>query len=150
MFALCALAGTVNAQNPVFLKIRAILAEKHPEVNFNEKLIAYSAWTLDDQESRKTNADFGKTTGIFRVARLKGGRMGMVGVSVCLDASKATALTTLSYDGVTELIVIDFADLRRELKGAPANMIFDAEGRELYRGLSSGQVFEAVNNLITR
>lgn len=142
--------GTVSAQNPLYLKIKAVLAEKHPEISTTDKLIAYCAWHLDDQDSRTINANFGKTTGVFKVAKLAGGTRGMIGVSVCVDASKATALTTLNYDGVTELIVIDFADLRKELKGAPRNMIFDSGGMELYRDLQGGQVFEAVNNLITR
>jgi hypothetical protein len=143
----CLVSG---AQNPLYLKIRQILVEEHPELSLNDKLIAYTAWSLEDAESRALNQGFDDVYGIYQVAKLKGGAKGLIVVSIHLDGTDATAATTLYHDGAKKVILIDGSRLRQELKGAPANMVFDSAGREVYRNLSTADVRASINKLITR
>ncbi len=148
---LCLLSfSVIQAQTPLFNKIKTLLQEQYPAIDVSDKLIAYNTWQLEDASTREKNEDFDKAHKIYHRAKLKGGTKGIVVVSVLTNGSLATAKTTLAYDGCLMLIPLDFGDLRKELTGAPQNMVFDAEGQEVYRNLEAGQVAASINKLITR
>lgn len=152
LFLLCLLCLGLGAgaQNPIFLKIKEILIAEHPEIALNDKLIAFNSWSLEDVEGRERNKSFDNVYDIYEWAKLKGGKKGLVVVSIHQDGSTPTASTTLYHDGIRKLILISGQSLKEVLRGAPSNMVFDSEGNEVYRNLQTDEVRGSVNKLITR
>lgn len=145
------LSGSLlQAQNPVYEKVTSLLKKNYPEVDLNNKVLSYNAWSLNDESARAFNQELDKVTNIYQSAKLKGGKNGMIGVSIVLDGADATANTTLRYDGVQYLLQLNAADLHDLFPGAPLRATFDAEGNEIGRNTADGQLFQFINGLITR
>ena len=144
------LCGTGLAQNPLHTRILELIRTQYPNISTTDKLIAYNAWGLEDQQGRDRNQSFDKAVSIYANARLKGGLKGLLVVSLCTDAAKGIAATVLEADGIARLLVLDKNDLGEIFAGAPRNMVFDASGAEVYRNLDAGEVLTSINKLITR
>ena len=138
-----------QSQTNLFSNVKRIIAESHPEINLDNKLIALNVWSVDNSESREANKSFEKAYNIYEVAILKGGRKGIVVLAVSKDELSSEAVITLKKDGVTKMISVKLNELEG-LDAGTSNIIFDGEGHEVYKNLSSPNVFSSIQHLITR
>ena len=145
-FLFVALSVILNAQSDLFSKVKKSLKETHPEVNFDNHLIAVNVWSANDAASREANKQFNKVYGIYEFAKLKGGLKGLICVTINKDGESASII--LNKDGATKLIQLSNIDV--SALNSNTNSVFDENGVEVYKNISSDKIFESINKLITR
>ncbi|PBQ34396.1 hypothetical protein CNR22_22330 [Sphingobacteriaceae bacterium] len=148
-FCLITVGLFAQAQTNLFSNLKRIISETAPEINIDNKLIAMNVWSLDNMESREANKSFEKAYGVYEVAILKGGRKGLIVLAINKDELTSEAVITLKKDGVTKMISVKLSELPG-LDANTSNLVFDKDGNEIYRNLSSPNVFSSINHLITR
>ncbi len=147
LFAMCCMA--LNSQSESYDRLVRVLRETNPALDLNNKIIVVNPWSISGTESRDLNKAFGNAQSTFQVAKLKGGRAGMVVVALNMVDKDPEARITLKKDGTENLILLQ----SDELKNDPAfqnNKVFDSNGQVIYSGLESAGVFNAIQKLITR
>jgi hypothetical protein len=147
LFAL--LSNFVNAQTDLFFEVKKIISETRSEISTENKLIALSCWKLQDLESRDANKAFEKAYKIYEYAKLKGGLRGIVVVIVNQDKLQNMTNIAITKDGITKSISLKSEDLKSSFNNN-FNVVFDSNGKTIYKNLSSSKVFESISNLITR
>lgn len=136
----------LNAQSDLFSKVKKGLREIHPELNLENHLIAVNVWSANDAASREANKQFNKVYGIYEFAKLKGGLKGLICVTINKDGESASII--LNKDGATKLIQLSNIDVAS--LNSNTNSVFDENGVEVYKNISSDKIFESINQLITR
>jgi hypothetical protein len=141
----CSAFGQVS----LFETVRTTITRQYPELRAEEKLIVINFWSANDPGSRELNEAFNKNYSIYKFARLKGGRKGMIAVAVNTGNDASQATITLRKDGALELLPLTIADTG--LSEAPfKNAVFDSEGNRVYTDLVASEVFMKINQLLTR
>jgi len=138
-----------NAQNTTCQNLRKLINERHPEISMENKLIAFNVWSQENIESREANKAFEKTYSVYEHARLKGGSKGMVVVAVNKENLSGEAVITFTKDGISKMISLKLSDLEG-LESGTFNGVYDSNGNEIYKNLSSQAIFGSINHLITR
>lgn len=138
-----------RAQESAYVKLKQLVAVSQPGLVLENKLIAFNVWSVNDPVSRETNKDFEKAFRVYESARLRGGSKGIVVIAINRDNLSEEALQALSGDGVTQLLKAGIADWTGDSAGIH-NIVYDAEGREVYRNLAPGAVYNSIRQLITR
>lgn len=144
------LSTFLNAQSDLYVKIKKVLQQTHPELVTDNKLIAINIWSVEDANSRETNKSFEKTYTVYEFARLKGGLRGIVFVALNLDNLSSTATITLSKDGVIKSISLKAEDVEGLNSYEIENIVFDSTGNFVYKNLPPSTVFSSIQSLITR
>jgi hypothetical protein len=139
-----------TAQTDLYTTLKKTIEFSGPEINMDNKLIAFNVWSTDDEQSRETNKNFEKAYTVYEHARLKGGRRGILVVLVNKDNLSGTAVITLHKDGVTKCISVKAEDIPEISATANKNMVFDSSGNEVYANLPAASVFSKIQQLITR
>ena len=140
----------VNAQTDLYIKIRQLIHDAQPEIITDNKLIAFNSWSSDNTESREANKGFEKVYKIYEYARLKGGLKGVVVITVNRDPLSSMAAITLKKDGIVKLVSVNAADIKDLPLATGKNIVFDSDGKEVYRDLEPSKIFTSFNQLITR
>jgi hypothetical protein len=148
LIVICA-AYNGKAQSVLFEKVKQEIAAKYPGLNTDHKLIAVNFWSMDDPESRERNRIFNRNFNIYKFAKLKGGRYGMITVAVCIDEDGAEPRIAISRDGAKDLLILDGPEGGPEILRFK-NIIFDAEGNVVYKDLAADDISASINKLITR
>ncbi len=142
-----------NAQSSLYNKLNSYLTNQTKEVVAN-RLIAINVWSANDKNSRDLNIEFDKVYKAYEYAKLKGGNKGIIVLNINIDNDAINSNITLKKDGVTKTnrVPADNSDILNELKGKPAgyNIVFDSNGNVVYENLTTGTVFNSINQLITR
>ncbi len=138
-----------SAQTSLYQNVKKLISDTHPEINLENKLIAFNVWSIEDAESRETNKEFEKAYSVYEHARLKGGSKGIVVISVNRDNLSSGAVITYTKDGITRMIPFKWTDLEGIEQGV-SNCVFDSTGNEVYKNLSVPNVYSSINHLITR
>lgn len=136
----------LTAQSGLFEKVKQAMKETHPEINIESRLIAVNIWSSDNAESRDANKEFSRVYKIYEFAKLKGGLKGLICVSINNEGESASVL--INKDGATKLIQLNSINVSA-LTGTN-NSVFDQDGKEVYKNITSGKIFESINKLITR
>jgi len=118
-------------------------------VVYKDKLIAVHYWSCSDVTSRSANAEFEKVAKIYQVARLKGGRLGLLVVLVNLNDPVAEADIALGKDGVVKALSLRASEVGTA-QPAGTNFIFDSSGQQVGTNIPAEQLFNSINQLITR
>lgn len=145
IFLFSALALCSKAQSDVFLKVKKAIKENYPEINLENKLIAVNVWSASDQGSREANKQFNRVYYIYEFAKLKGGLKGLFCVTINKEGDATTII--LNKDGATKLLSLNKVDISLP---SNSNFVFDDQGKEVYKNISSDKIFESINKLITR
>lgn len=145
LFLFVAFTNFLNAQSDLFLTVKKAIKENYPEVNLEHKLIAVNVWLVSNQESRDANKQFNNVYKIYEFAKLTGGLKGLVCVIINKEGDAASII--LNKDGATKLIQLNNLDVPAN---AVSNFVFDENGKEVYKNIPSGKIFESINKLITR
>lgn len=140
---------SVHAQTDLYQRIRIYLEEKHPEINLDNKLIAFNVWSLKSEDSRRANKAFDKAFHVYEHARLKGGSKGIVVLAISKEELTSEVVMALKRDEVTKMISAEPGDFD-SLDAGVFNAVFDSNGKEVYKNLAHEVIYSSVNNLITR
>lgn len=139
----------VKAQTVSYQKLKDLLQLYHPEINTENKLIAYTLWLPEDKESRELLKQFEKVYGFYEFAKLKGGSKGLI--VLAFDQSNSESNTRISFhkDGILKTIPFN-SDLLDANVSALKNAVFDANGNMILKNLDKAQVIESIHQRISR
>lgn len=142
-----------QSQNDLYAKLLSFISNQTKEKTEN-RLLAIHVWSVNDQASRKVNAELDHVYHTFEYAKLKGGNNGIIVMDVNFENDVVNTDITLQKDGVTKIIHIpsNNSDIVTELKEKKTgyNVVFDSKGNIIYENLTEGAVFSNIQKLITR
>jgi len=146
-------AMSVKAQSDLYNKLSTFISNQTKESTSN-RLIAINVWSVNDNNSRKLNAEFEEVYKTFEYAKLKGGVQGIIVMDINFENDVVNADITLQKDGIKKLIKVsaENTEIVNHLKGKSAgyNVVFDCKGNLIYENLNPGTVFNSIQKLITR
>jgi len=146
-FLFCALF--TNAQNALYQDVITLITRSHPEISTDNKLIAINVWSIDNSESREANKSFEKAYKVYEHALLKGGNKGIVVVSLNKENLSEMAVISYQKDGVAKVHSFKISELEA-IDQVTSNVVFDSNGNEVSKNLSSQAIFTSIQHLITR
>jgi hypothetical protein len=144
------LTSASYSQNNTFSQIKNKIHEKYPELSLEDRIIALSYWTVSDEKSRNNNVAFEKAIKVYHDARLKGGSEGLVVLTVSGDNLNPEATIVLSKDNIIRSLSFSSAELGTIIPGTWSNLVYDSNGKEIYRDLDNTQIYSSIQKLITR
>jgi phage repressor protein C with HTH and peptisase S24 domain len=142
-----------EAQTNLYGKLNSFLNSQTKEAVSN-RLIAVNLWSVNDNNSRNLNKEFEKVYSVYEYAKLKGGNKGIIVLTVNVDKDNLMADITLKKDGINKTIKVPFdnIDIMNEISdnNSGYNIVFDSNGNKVYENLTTGNVFNSIQKLITR
>ena len=140
----------LSAQSNLNFEVKNLIYSQYPNTNIENTLLAINFWSVSDSKSRDLNKAFEKVANTYEFAHLKGGLKGIVVLLVNKDNLSSLANISLSKDGIKKAINLKLSDLKQHNSDLPSNIIFDSNGKIIYNNLEAINVFEKINQLITR
>ncbi len=141
------LVNTFLAQDNLYLKIKEQIIKEYPKVNLENKLLALNIWSANKPQSKKANSELNTAASTFGYAKLKGGVKGIIAVTICIDTEKSAATIMLSKENLTKILIIEKDNL--DVAGL-SNIVFDANGMQIYKDVPAEEIFSSIQKLITR
>ena len=111
------------------------------------KILVINFNNLDQGKDKGGYASLEKTGNVYQVAKLKGGRSGVICVTVVKNAQAEVVLNKKGYD---HILVINSEQLGALETTGIDNITFNDKGEVVYKNLESTKIYEAINQLITR
>lgn len=140
----------LSAQSNLNFEVKNLIYSNYPNTNIENTLLAINFWSVSDSKSRDLNKAFEKVANTYEFAHLKGGLKGIVVLLINKDNLSSLANISLSKDGIKKSINLKLSDLKQHNSDLPSNIIFDSNGKIIYNNLEAINVFEKINQLITR
>ena len=140
----------LSAQSNLNFEVKNLIYSQYPNTNIENTLLAINFWSISDSKSRDLNKAFEKVANTYEFAHLKGGLKGIVVLLVNKDNLSSLANISLSKDGIKKSINLKLSDLKQHNSDLPSNIIFDSNGKIIYNNLEAINVYEKINQLITR
>ena len=140
----------LSAQSNLNFEVKNLIYSNYPNTNIENTLLAINFWSVSDSKSRDLNKAFEKVANTYEFAHLKGGLKGIVVLLVNKDNLSSLANISLSKDGIKKSINLKLSDLKQHNSDLPSNIIFDSNGKIIYDNLEAINVFEKINQLISR
>ncbi len=140
----------LSAQSNLNFEVKNLIYSNYPNTNIENTLLAINFWSVSDSKSRDLNKAFEKVANTYEFAHLKGGLKGIVVLLINKDNLSSLANISLSKDGIKKSINLKLSDLKQHNSDLPSNIIFDSNGKIIYDNLEAINVFEKINQLITR
>lgn len=148
--SISALSFLCGAQTNLYQSLKKVIQVSHPEINMNDKLLAFNVWSVNDQESREANKSFEKAFSVYENAKLKGGLKGIVVLAINKDNLTSSAAIVFTKDGNSKIISVKLEDVVGMDASAPLNAVYDSNGNEVYKNLNTAVIYSSINRLITR
>ena len=140
----------LSAQSNLNFEVKNLIYSQYPNTNIENTLLAINFWSVSDSKSRDLNKAFEKVANTYEFAHLKGGLKGIVVLLINKDNLSSLANISLSKDGIKKSINLKLSDLKQHNSDLPSNIIFDSNGKIIYNNLEAINVYEKINQLITR
>ena len=140
----------LSAQSNLNFEVKNLIYSQYPNTNIENTLLAINFWSVSDAKSRDLNKAFEKVAKTYEFAQLKGGLKGIVVLLINKDNLSSIANISLSKDGIKKSINLKLSDLKQHNSDLPSNIIFDSNGKIIYDNLEAINVFEKINQLISR
>ena len=140
----------LSAQSNLNFEVKNLIYSNYPNTNIENTLLAINFWSVSDSKSRDLNKAFEKVANTYEFAHLKGGLKGIVVLLINKDNLSSLANISLSKDGIKKSINLKLSDLKQHNSDLPSNIIFDSNGKIIYNNLEAINVFEKINQLISR
>ncbi len=140
----------LSAQSNLNFEVKNLIYSQYPNTNIENTLLAINFWSVSDSKSRDLNKTFEKVAKTYEFAHLKGGLKGIVVLLINKDNLSSLANISLSKDGIKKSINLKLSDLKQHNSDLPSNIIFDSNGKIIYNNLEAINVYEKINQLITR
>lgn len=139
--------NSLNAQETLYTKLVKTLSASG--VVTENKLIAVNYWSCSEATTRHANAEFERVAKVYQVAKLNGGRQGLLVVLINTNESGMEVELALEKDGITKAITLQAKDLE-SVYPAGTNFVFDSAGRQILGSLLPEHIFNSINQLIIR
>lgn len=140
----------LSAQSNLNFEVKNLIYSQYPNTNIENTLLVINFWSVSDSKSRDLNKAFEKVANTYEFAHLKGGLKGIVVLLINKDNLSSLANISLSKDGIKKSINLKLSDLKQHNSDLPSNIIFDSNGKIIYDNLEVINVYEKINQLITR
>lgn len=138
------------SQNPAYNQLVSIIADKAPNTDISNKVIAFVSWSASDMQSREVNKEFDRVGTIYQVAKLKNGNKGTVVISCNIDNGSVEAIAE-NKDGISFSLKINKSEFSfLSNVGSNKNIVYDNTGTKVFENLGKEQIFTSYNSLITR
>lgn len=139
--------GLCSAQNEIYQKVSTFIKQNNSEMVVQNKILVINFNNLDQGKDKGGYASLEKTGNVYQVAKLKGGRSGVICVTVVKNAQAEVVLNKKGYD---HILVINSEQLGALETTGIDNITFNDKGEVVYKNLESTKIYEAINQLITR
>lgn len=136
-----------NAQQDIYQKVIQLIRQSNPDLLIESKLLLINFDRSSIQENKSLYSELEKTASVYESAKLKGGKTGVVCVTVVNDTQAEVAL---DKEGYTKLIKIKIADLSGVNSEGITNLAFNSKGELLFKNIETKDIYGSVNKLITR
>lgn len=135
------LVSFYSAQQDIYKEVSSYIKQHHPELVTQSKLMVINFANENAYNSLE------KTAIVYGNAKLKGGRSGVICVTIVKDASAEIALNKQGFKNMhvingSQLGLLDSKDID--------NITFNSNGEVVFQGLEPHKIYEAINQLITR
>lgn len=135
------LVSLCSAQQDIYKEVSAFIKQHHPELIMQSKLLVINF------ANDKAYSSLEKTATVYGTAKLKGGRNGVVCVTIVKDTDAEIALNKQGYKNMQVISASQLGAM--ESKGID-NITFNSNGDVVFQGLEPNKIYEAINQLITR
>ena len=143
--------------NDDYVNLTNVIKSKNSDFVFENKLLLVTSWSSSNAESREMNKEALRVYSIYKYAKLKGGAKGVSLFTVSADKSKTNWEIAVNRDELSaetnycDLKGLD-SDLLKKLNvtNLPYNILYDSNGNEVARNITTSNMFKYFNSLITR
>lgn len=149
LFSALFICAAFQAQETFYERVKASILEKYPQTELSGKILLVNILS-DEFETRESVKSADHVAGIYKVAKLRGGPDGVVSVAVTRKIQESAATIAIRNDGVSHTLLVDGSAMENELRNAPQNVVYDSNGKEIYRNLPPAAIFNSILQLITR
>lgn len=143
--------------NDDYSNLTSIIKNKNAQFLLEDKLLLVTFWSSNNAESREMNKEALRVYKIYKYAKLKGGVKGVSLFTVSSDSDKKNWEIALNRDNLNdETNHVEQKGLNSDLFKAlkvnqvPFNILYDSNGNELARNITSEGMFKYFNSLVTR
>ncbi len=147
MIACCLFVSLCGAQQNIYQKVSAFVKQNDPALVVHNKLIVINFVTADLKDEKNVYSSLEKTANVYGNAKLKGGKNGIICITVVDDTQAQIALNKQGYKN---LHVITKSQLENADISGIDNITFNSKGEVVFKNLEQGKIYEAINQLITR
>ena len=147
MIACCLFVSLCGAQQDIYQKVNAFVKQNDPTLLVQNKLMVINFVTPSLKDDKNVYSTLEKTATVYGGAKLKGGKNGVVCVTVVDDTQAQIALNKQGYKN---LHVITKLQLENADVNGIDNITFNSKGEVVFKNLEQGKIHEAINQLITR
>jgi hypothetical protein len=136
--------------------LKNLIETLHPTIDFKDKLVIVSVWSVEDIESRELNKEAYRVYKIYERAKLKNGEKGTVFISVLLNSDEQIRNLAINKDRIDPAVVFSETGLKNLLSSqwnitnAQSNIVFDKSGEIKFQNVPKDQLFPSLRSLITR
>jgi hypothetical protein len=147
IIAFLIVAGLSKAQNDLYQKVSSFLKQNDPSLIVQSKILVINFVDPGQNGDKSVYKSLEKAGDVYAFAKLKGGRNGVICVTVVKDSKTEIALNKQGY---THIHVLNAEQLGNLDTTGIDNITFNAMGEMVYKNLESDKIYEAINQLITR
>jgi hypothetical protein len=147
IIACCLLTSVCIAQQDIYKKVSTFIKQGHPTLVVQSKLMVINFVNANSAEGKSVYSSLEKTAKVYGNAKLKGGKSGVICVTVVDDTQTEIAL---NKEGFKEFYIINKSVLENTDIVGLENITYNSSGEVVFKNLEQGKIYEAINQLITR
>lgn len=147
MIACSLFVSFCGAQKDIYQKVNAFVKQNNQTLLVENKLIVINFVTDNLKSDKSIYSSLEKTANVYGAAKLKGGKSGIICVTVVNDSQEQIALNKQGY---RNLHIITKSQLENIDVNGLDNITFNSNGEVVFKNLEQGKIYEAINQLITR
>lgn len=137
-------AGVSYAQNKYALKVKELLLLNNPQIALTSKLLFVAKEVGANDQLKK---EIQRTSKVYEVAKLDGGKKGLVSVVIVKDLQEELMLKKEGLHNVFFIRASELQDIKEE---GSLPILFNSENSIIAESIPSHELFSTINNLITR
>lgn len=147
LFLLLFTTGYIGAQQEVYNKVSLLLKNSSPNLILENKLLVINFVSNTENSNKGVAIDIEKTANVYEHAKLKGGKKGVVCVSIVANVSEEITLNKEGYQKTMKLLKAELGDI--DVAGIE-NITFNSNGEVVYKNITALKIYESVQKLIIR
>ncbi len=138
------IASLSYAQNKLAVKVKDVLMSNYPQLALTNKLLLVVKEAGTNDQLKK---ELQRTSKVYEVAKLDGGKKGLVSVVIVNDLQEELML---KKEGLTNVYFIRSSDLQDCREEGTLPILYSNENTILAESIPSHEIFTTINHLITR
>ncbi len=145
--ALLLLINFFNAQQEIYQKVCQFLKDNNPDLIVESKLVIINFDNSASQINKTLYSELEKMANIYEAAKLKGGRKGVICVSIIPNSQREIEL---NKEGYKKIVKIKESDIEFAKDESLSNIAFSSNGEVVFKNADKKEIYELVHKLITR